>query len=95
MLTKRHTIKASHPVRNKVAELSSGRYYETKRAFYNSLADTLEWFGLRLGDYITMAWDDGSATWLLYEGETELDTMVKVSWYRLGSGRYEITVYLT
>ena len=95
MLTKRNAIKANHPIRRAIAELSSGRCYDTKGAFMGSLHDTLGWFGVRLVDFADCPNDEGHATWLLYHGDVELETMIVCTWYRHGTGRYEFIVYLT
>jgi len=95
MLTRRNAIKSRHPIRNEIAKLSSGRYYATKGDFMGSLSDALGWFGVRLADFADCPNDEGRATWLLYHGDTELETCVVCSWYRHGTGRYEFTVYLS
>lgn len=95
MLTRRNAIRASHPIRRDVSNLTSGRFYATKGDFMGLLSDALDKYGAKLADFADCPGDEGRAMWLLYVDGVELETCVVCSWYRHGTGRYEFTVYLS
>jgi hypothetical protein len=93
-------IKSKHPVRDKVASLSTtNNYYNFKGDFIRAIDDVLEEFGWTTGD-CDLYGDNGRQTVnVVLKDErgnlVEEVGQVILSWYRMPSGRYEMTCYLS
>jgi len=95
LTTNKERVRSSCQLRDDVAKLSSGRYYETKGAFINALTEVLDAHGLQLETWANCPGDEGRATWLLSHDGVEIDTCAFCTWFRMPSGRYEFIIYLT
>ena len=90
-------IYQGHPLRELVAGLSTsglGGYYTTKGDFLAQLDKVLARWGITREDF-SPAGDYGRVVFALYYHGEELTISVVVSWYKMQSGRYEFTCYLS
>lgn len=89
-----------HPIREKVANLSTSggdTYYRTKGDFTDKLGTILSQYGLLAECMIQPGFpeDEGRTTINLYYQGTELNTLLVVHWYKMQSGNWEFTCYLS
>lgn len=82
-------MKISRKTREAVATIAT--YHDTKGSFVSKLTDVLDAAGLEVDEFINMPGDDGR-TRLLIAG---YDNVVFCSLYRMPSGRYEFTAYIS
>jgi len=81
-----------HPVRAKVANLSSGQYYDELYHWWERLVTTLKEAGIPpAGDFPQVFINDGSIILSLQN----TDTGLHFAWHRMVSFRWEVTCYLT
>ncbi len=92
--------KLERELRNAVCGLSSGTYYLTLGHYWNALDEVLTKFGLRVGIELRSSRLDSTTTgtYQLVDDASDAaleDVALLVQWYRMPSGKYEITNYLT
>ena len=88
-------LKAKHPARNVVASLET--YWDKPGQAITAIAERLEQFGITLPEVVSFNDTLPQATYrylLVMDGE-ELNSLLIFQWYKLESGRYEITTYLS
>ncbi len=89
-------ITRRHPARSRIAELTSTNdYYAHKADFVGPADKILAEFGWTLAAF-NMPGDEGRCLATIVDIETESKEIgnLFVSWYRMPSGRYELTLYL-
>ncbi len=97
------TVKARHPVREELSGCSTGSggpYYPTKGDAISAYKSALAEWGLCFNpdDLMDMPGDFGCVTIDVCNDELECSARVGsalLAWYRMPSGRYEFTGYLT
>lgn len=98
-MTHKHHIRSNHPVREAVSSLSSGSHY------YESIA---EWWGLVTAELLDFGFITASITppevhtdegWTLVHlrdlRNRNLESCLRLSWYRMPSSRWEVVCYVT
>ncbi len=94
-------ISAKHPVRNAFAGKSSGNggagYYETKGHAVNAFDNALQDYDLSFDrdDCISLPDNEGWKTLRVLNAYDVVVGYARLSWYRMPSGRYEFTGYLS
>ena len=91
-------IAARHPIRNAFAGCSSGPvYYETKGHAVSAFEEALAAYNLHFDEMsgTTFSGDEGWTTVAVCNGFDAVVGYARLSWYRLESGRYEFTGYIT
>jgi hypothetical protein len=94
-------IPYNHPVRDSFAGCSSGNnganYYDTKGQAIDAFYKVLEPWGLwwDWNELMVLTGDDGWRVIPVYNSFGCLVGSAHLSWYRLPSGRYEFTGYLS
>lgn len=92
-------ITAKHPVRSKLAGLSSSNnYYATKGAALQAADEVLKEYGWTTGVCNPLG-DEGRELVAIGPADDEgclksEEGLLAFSWYRMPSGRYEIVMYL-
>ena len=88
-------ITQKHPCRRRLAGLTTtNNYYETKGEFVHKADEILADYGWTL-DAFNMPYDSDRCTAFIVEEETYKQVGgLFISWYRMPSGRYEITTYV-
>lgn len=83
-------------VREEVARLSSGAFYDNPRDYLRKVGEILEEVGITfVVPFVGFYHDEGRAMQRLEHLGNELDTCLYFTWYRMGSGRWEMIGYLT
>lgn len=91
-------IPARHPVRGAFAACSSrNSYYDTKGHAISEFDAALAGFGLHLdcNDCMDLPYDFSWATLAVLNAYDMIVGYARLSWYRMESGRYEFTGYIT
>jgi len=96
---KRTAILSNAPIREEVASLSSGAYYEQKSHWVDKLSVILDNHGLILDGEPVMLGDEGRSCMDIVEITTVRDTptvgCVHFTWYRMPSFNWEIICYIS
>lgn len=79
-------------LRELVAGLSSGRYYDEIVHWFDLLVKTVERYGLTIDQDCPQVYNDSGSS-MIRIGDSEL--FVWWTWYRMPSYRWEIVCYLT
>ena len=104
------TISSKHDVRRQVADALSQNYWDNKIDALNLIDDLLGEWNLQIDPnyMLNLQGDEGSITVPIVVSKPggivcdccndkvgRVDNMVSYSWYRMGSGRWEITAYVS
>lgn len=80
-------------LRNQIANLSSGRYYDQIFHWFDLVVKTAARFGLIIDEQDCPQVYNDSGSSMIRIGDSEL--FIWWSWYKMPSGRWEIICYLT
>ena len=80
-------------ISNGLWKLCSGKYYDTIPL--KEIRQLLSGVGVEMENDFVLTGHDADANLELKMGNQPLPFMLHLHWYRMGSGRFEITAYLT
>lgn len=88
------SIKSRDPLRNRIAKLSTGPYYDEFSHWWEAARDVLTEDGYYvMGDCPNIYVDAGRG--YLNFCRDDIDANIFYTWYKMPSGRYEVICYIT